>query len=158
MRLLAFAVGAFAVATFLVGLRAPDAMVFLLAGAALACAVTTFLSQRQSSFLKIFAATFGVETIVFGLAFLVDRLGLWPKAYENYTLPDSLPFAVALFGVFIYAISFIPVVRKMMGIADPYFDAATPTTARIWPFPALVVAQNSLAAASLVFLIVVNQV
>jgi putative ATP-binding cassette transporter len=158
MRLLAFAVGAFAVATFLVGLRAPDAMVFLLAGAALACAVTTFLSQRQSPFLKIFEATFGVETIVFGLAFLADRLGLWPKAYENYTLPDSLPLAVALFGVFIYAISFIPVVRKMMGIADPYFDAATPTSAKIWPFPTFVVAQNTLAAASLVFLIVVNQV
>ncbi len=158
MRLLAFAVGAFAVATFLVGLRTPDAMVFLLAGAALACAATTFLSQRQSPFLKVFGATFAVETIVFGLAFLVDRLGLWPKAYENYTLPDSLPFAVALFGVFIYAISFIPIVHKMMGIADPYFDAATPTSAKIWPFPAFVVAQNTLAAASLVFLIVVNQV
>ena len=158
MRLLAFAVGAFAVATFLVGLRAPDTMVFLLAGAALACAFTTFLSQRHSPFLKIFKATFGVETIVFGLAFLADRVGLWPKAYENYTLPDSLPFAVALFGVLIYAVSFVPVVRKMMSIADPYFDAATPTRAKIWPFPRFIVAQNTLAAASLVFLIVVNQV
>jgi len=158
MRLLAFVVGAFDVAAFLVGLRAPDTMVFLLAGASLACAVTTFLSQRHSPFLKIFGATFAVETVVFGLAFLVDQLGLWPKAYENYTLPDSLPFAVALFGVLIYAISFIPVVRKMMGIADPYFQAAAPTTARIWPFPPFIVAQNTLAAASLVFLIVVNQV
>jgi vitamin B12/bleomycin/antimicrobial peptide transport system ATP-binding/permease protein len=158
MRFLSFAVGVFAVATFLVGLHAPDTMVFLLAGAALACAITTFLSQRLSAFLKIFEATFGVETIVFGLAFLVGQLGFWPKAYENYTLPESLPFAVALFGVFSYAISFIPVVRKMTGIADPYFDAATPTSAKIWPFSAFVVAQNKLAAASLVFLIVVNQV
>ncbi|WP_158816996.1 ABC transporter ATP-binding protein/permease [Methylocapsa sp. S129] len=157
MRLLSFAVGVFAVATFLVGLHTPDTMVFLLAGAALACAITTFLSQRLSAFLKIFEATFAVETIIFGLAFLVDELGRWPKAYENYTLPDSLPFAVALFGVFIYAISFIPVVRKMIGIADPYFEAATPTSAKIWPFPAFVVGQNKLAAASLVFLIVVNQ-
>jgi vitamin B12/bleomycin/antimicrobial peptide transport system ATP-binding/permease protein len=158
MRLLAFAVGAFAVATFFVGLRTPDTMVFLLAGAALLCAVTTFLSQRRSPFLKIFGATFGVETIVFGLGFLADRLGIWPRAYENYSLPDSLPFAVALFGIFIYAISFVPVVRKMMGISDPYFDASTPTGARIWPFPSFIVAQNRLAAASLVFLIVVNQV
>jgi putative ATP-binding cassette transporter len=157
MRLLSFAVGAFAVATFLVGLKAPDTMVFLLAAAALACAITTFLSQSQSAFLKIFAATFGIETIVFGLAFLVDQLGLWPKAYANYTLPESLPFAVALFGVFVYAISFIPVVRKMIGIADPYFQASTPTSAKIWPLSAFVVAQNKLAAASLVFLIVVNQ-
>jgi putative ATP-binding cassette transporter len=158
MRLLSFAVGIFAVATFLVGLHAPDTMIFLLAAAAFACAVTTFLSRRLSAFLKIFEATFAAETIVFGLAFLVDQLGLWPKAYENYTLPESLPFAVALFGVFVYAVSFIPVVRKMIGIADPYFVAATPTTTKIWPFGSFVVAQNKLAAASLVFLIVVNQV
>jgi vitamin B12/bleomycin/antimicrobial peptide transport system ATP-binding/permease protein len=158
MRFLSFAVGAFAAATFLVGLKAPDTMVFLLAAAALACAITTLLSERQSAFLKIFTATFATETIVFGLAFLVDQLGLWPKAYENYTLPDSLPFAVALFGVFVFAISFIPVMRKMIGIADPYFMASTPTSARIWPFSPFVVAQNRLAAASLVFLIVINQV
>jgi vitamin B12/bleomycin/antimicrobial peptide transport system ATP-binding/permease protein len=158
MRFLSFAVGAFAAATFLVGLKAPDTMVFLLAAAALACAITTYLSERQSAFLKIFTATFATETIVFGLAFLVDQLGLWPKAYENYTLPDSLPFAVALFGVFVFAISFIPVMRKMIGIADPYFMASTPTSARIWPFSPFVVAQNRLAAASLVFLIVINQV
>jgi hypothetical protein len=80
MRFLSFAVGAFAAATFLVGLKAPDTMVFLLAAAALACAITTYLSERQSAFLKIFTATFATETIVFGLAFLVDQLGLWPKA------------------------------------------------------------------------------
>jgi putative ATP-binding cassette transporter len=158
MRFLSFAVGAFAVATLLVGLKTPETMVFLLAAAALACAVTTFLSERQSAFLKIFTATFATETIVFGLAFLVDQVGLWPRAYENYTLPDSLPFAVALFGVFVFAISFIPVMRKMIGIADPYFMASTPTSARIWPFSPFVVAQNRLAAASLVFLIVINQV
>jgi len=157
MRLLAFAVGAFAVATFLVGLHAPDTSIFLLAGAALACAATTFLGQRMSIFLKVFNAIFAVETIVFGLAFLVDKLGLWPKDYADYTLPDSLPFAVALFGCLTFALSFIPVVRKMTDIADPYFHASTPTSARIWPLPSLVVAQNRLAKMALVFLIVVNQ-
>jgi len=85
-----------------------------------------FLSHRLSAFLKIFEAIFCVETIVFGLAFLIDKLGFWPKAYADYTLPDSLPFAVALFGVVVYALSFISVVRKMTTVADPYFEAATP--------------------------------
>ena len=158
MHVLAAAVALFAVAALAVGVHAPDTMVFLLTGAAAACAVAVFFSQRLSSFLKIFEATFAVETIVFGVAFLIDKLGLWPEAYANYTLPDSLPFAVALFGVFIYAISFIPVVRKMTAIADPYFDVATPTSAKVRPFPAFVVAQNTLATVSLVFLIVINQV
>jgi putative ATP-binding cassette transporter len=158
MRFLSLAVGVFAVATFLVGLHDPDTMVFLLAGAALGCAVTTLLSQRLSAFLKVFVAIFATETIVFGAAFLVDQVGLWPKAYENYSLPETLPFGVALFGVFIYSISFIPIVRTMMAIADRYFGASSPTRAKIWPFPAFTIAQNRLAIASLVFLIVINQV
>ena len=91
MRTLSLAVAAFALVTFLVGLKQPDAMTFLLAGAAAASAATAFLSKSLSTFLKIFKAIFAVETIVFGIAFLIERIGLWPKGYEAYTLPDSLP-------------------------------------------------------------------
>ncbi|HLW93142.1 MAG TPA: ABC transporter ATP-binding protein/permease [Roseiarcus sp.] len=157
MRLLSFAVGLFAVAAFLTGLNAPGTMVFLLTGAAAACAVAVFLSDRLSAFLKVFETIFACETIIFGTAFLIDQLGLWPQAYANYTLPESLPFAVALFGVFVYAISFIPVVRKMTGIVDPYFEESAPTRAKVAPFPAFSVAQNKLATAALSFLIVINQ-
>ena len=157
MKKLALAVGVFAVAALLTALRNPGAMVFLLTGAAAACAVTTFLSHRLSAFLKVFEAIFAGETIAFGAAFLIDQLGLWPKDYANYTLPESLPFAVALFGVFVFAISFIPVVRKMTGIADPYFMETAPTRAKAWLLPPFAVAQNRLAIASLVFLIVINQ-
>jgi vitamin B12/bleomycin/antimicrobial peptide transport system ATP-binding/permease protein len=158
MRLLALGVALFAIAAFLTGLHAPSTMVFLVASAAVACAITTYLSHRLSAFLKVFEAIFASETIVFGLAFLVDALGLWPKAYENYTLPESLPFAVALFGVFVYAVSFIPLVRKMTAIADPYFRETAPTQAKPGFLPTITIAQNKLAIVSLVFLIVINQV
>ncbi len=157
MRFLSFAVGAFAVATFLVGLHAPDTTVFLLAAVALVCAAATFLSQGMSTFLKIFEAIFAVETVVFGLAFLIDVLGYWPSAYAAYTLPASQPLAVALFGILVYALWQIPVVRKMAEIADRYFNARLPTSARIWPFPPFVVAQNRLATIALVFLVLINQ-
>ena len=158
MRTLSLAVAAFALAALLVGLQEPDTMTFLIAAAAAASALTAFLSTRLSAFLKIFKGIFAVETIVFGAAFLIDRLGLWPADYEAYKLPDSLPLAVALFGVLVYAISFIPLVGRMMAIVDRYFNAGAPTQAKVWPLPALVVAQNKLAAASLVFLIVINQI
>ena len=109
-------------------------------------------------FLRIFQAIFAVETILFGLAYLTDAIGLWPKAYADYALPSTLPLTVALFGSFVYAIAFIPVIRKMTDIADPYFHERAPTVARIWPFPAIAIAQNRLATAALVFLIVLNQV
>ena len=157
MKFLAFAVGAFALATFVVALKVPEPTIFILAACALACAVTTYFATRISLFLQIFNVIFAVETIVFGLAFLADRLGMWPAGYSDYTLPTSLPIAVALFGVLSFAIAEISMVRKMTNIADPYFRAATPTTARIWPFARFVVAQNKLAKIALVFLIVVNQ-
>lgn len=158
MRLLAIAIALFAAAALAVGLHAPETMTFLIAGAAAASAVTAFLSVRLSDFLKIFNVIFGVETIVFGAAYLIENLGYWPKAYEAYTLPQSLPLAVALFGVFVYLISFIPVIRKMTAIADPYFRVSDATTSKITGIPAFSIAQNKLAFASLVYLIVINQV
>jgi putative ATP-binding cassette transporter len=157
MRILSLAVALFAIAAILVGLRAPDVGVFLYAAAALLCAGATYRSAHISTFLRVFEVVFAVETIVFGVAYLVDELGLWPQAYADYALPSSLPLTVALFGSLVYAISHIPVVRKMTDIADPYFSERALTTARVWPARPFTVAQNKLAIAALVFLIVINQ-
>ena len=157
MKYLANAVGAFAAATLVVGALRPDMYVFFLAAAAIGCAITTSRAAGISIFLRIFVAIFAVETILFGACFLANRLGLWPKAYADLLPPDSLALTVALFGSLIYAISHIPIVRKMTAIADPYFYDAAPTVARAWPLPAVTIASNRLAIAALVFLIVVNQ-
>ena len=133
MRTLSLAVALFALAAVFVGLRAPDVGVFLYAAAALLCAGATYRSAHISTFLRVFEVVFAVETIVFGVAYLADELGLWPQAYADYALPSSLPLTVALFGSLVYAVSHIPVVRKMTDIADPYFSERAPTTARIWP-------------------------
>ena len=133
MRILSLAVALFALAAVLVGLRAPDVGIFLYAAAALLCAGATYRSAHISTFLRVFEVVFAVETIVFGVAYLADALGLWPQAYADYALPSSLPLTVALFGSLIYAVSHIPVVRKMTDIADPYFSERALTTARIWP-------------------------
>ena len=157
MRILSLAVALFALAAILVGLRAPDVGLFLYAVAALLCAAATDRSAHISKFLRVFEVVFAVETIVFGAAYLIDALGLWPSAYADYALPSSLPLTVALFGSLVYAVSHIPVVRKMTDIADPYFSERAPTTARIWPGRPFTTAQNKLAIAALVFLILINQ-
>ena len=157
MRILSLAVALFALAAFLVGLRAPDVGLFLYAAAALLCAGATYRSAHISNFLRVFEVVFAVETIVFGATYLIDELGLWPHAYADYALPSSLPLTVALFGSLVFAVSHIPVVRKMTDIADPYFSERAPTTARIWPGRPFTTPQNKLAIAALVFLIVINQ-
>ena len=157
MRILSIAVAVFALAALLLGLHAPDVGVFLFSGAALLCAGATYLSRRISVFLRVFEVIFAVETIVFGAAYLVDVLGLWPAAYADYRLAGSLPLTVALFGSLVYLISHIPVVQKMTDIADPYFSERAPTVARIWPAPTFTVAQNRLAIAAAIFIILINQ-
>src|ERR1700746_2401623 len=56
--------------------------------AALLCAAATYYSSTISSFLKIFVGIFAVETIVFGLAAVAGRAGLWPAAYRDFLPPE----------------------------------------------------------------------
>ena len=124
MPLLAVLVGLFSAAAAAAGLKTGDNIVLVLAGAGVLCAFTTYRSRRISTFLQIFAAIFAAETVIFGAIFLVAETGLWPSSLEDYEFPESLPLTVAIFGILVYAISFIPVVRSMTRIADRYFDSS----------------------------------
>ena len=59
---------------------------------------------------------------------------------------------VAIFGV-----SHIPVVRKIMALADPFFDARTPISIRPWPLGQTIMRQSLYARICVFFLILVNQ-
>lgn len=123
----------------------------------LVAALTTFRSVAISSFLKIFVAVFSVETIVFGLAVAAARAGLWPKVFAQELPPESLPLTVAIFSILVYAVSRLRTVGQIMRIADRYFDAGEAARARIWPFPAYHSLERRIAAAMVVFLVVINQ-
>src|ERR1700691_1147934 len=77
----------------------------------LLCAATTFRSTAISSFLKIFVRIFSTETIVFGLAVLAGRAGLWPADYAEYLPPESLPLTVAIFSILVYVVAQFRLVR-----------------------------------------------
>jgi putative ATP-binding cassette transporter len=87
----------------------------------LLCAATTFRSGGISSFLKIFVGIFSTETIVFGLAVLAGRAGLWPANYAEYLPPESLPLTVAIFSIIVYVVARFHTVGQIMRIADRYF-------------------------------------
>ena len=156
MPLLAVLLGLFSAAAAVVSLPAGDNIMLLLAGVGFLCAFTTY-SRTISTFLQIFAAIFAAETVIFGTVVLIAQIGLWPASLEDYELPESLPLTVAIFGILVYAISFIPVVRSMTRIADRYFDTSGETRARIWPFPAFAAPERRVAIAMVVLLVVINQ-
>jgi hypothetical protein len=47
--------------------------------------------------------------------------GWWPQSFLESAPPASIPTTVAIFGLLVRLISFIPVIRQITRLADPYF-------------------------------------
>jgi putative ATP-binding cassette transporter len=157
MKLLSVCVALFAVCALELSRTLGDVTTAALGAAALVCAATTWRSSSISSFLKIFVAIFSIETVVFGLAMLADKIDLWPAAYVDYQLPESLPLTVAIFSITVYAVAQFKTVRQITRIADRYFNAAEIAQARIWPFAPFTALERRIAVALVVFLVLLNQ-
>ncbi|KAF2991269.1 ABC transporter ATP-binding protein/permease [Methylocystis sp. MJC1] len=157
MRTLSAAVAAFAVLAALIGAHRADADLFILAVAAGLCAFTTWRGAEMSTFMKIFAAIFSTETIVFGLTKLLQSEELWPQSLADFAPPESMAVTVAVFSIIVYAVSNIAVVQEMTRIADLYFDAPDRGEARVWPLPRFAAREAAIAMAMIVVLVLINQ-
>ena len=157
MKFLSLAVLAFSILSLLVGVRGGVDGALLLGGAGLICAFTTWRSQAISSFLKIFAAIFATETVVFGLIHFAILGGVWPAWAREYKIPESLPLTVAIFAILVWAVSHLPVVRAITAIADRYFDTTDRGEARIGAGLRFTALERRIATAMVIFLVLVNQ-
>ena len=157
MKPLSIAVALFGLVALIQPVKDVNASMAVLGVVVLIAAFTTFRSAAISSFLKIFVGIFSVETIIFGLAVVAARAGLWPKYFAEELPPESLPLTVAIFSILVYAVARLRTVEQIMRIADRYFNAGETARARIWPFPAYVAMERRIAAAMIAFLVVINQ-
>ena len=157
MRVLAMVVAAFALVALVAGqgFGLPGTTGLVLTGLLLAAA--TWRAETISSFLRIFVTIFAVEYVLFGALVLLSAGGVWPSALAAFLPPASLPVTVAIFGVLVVAISFIPVIGSITGIADRYFDTTDETSVRPLPFGPWHGQERRLAQAVVVFLVVLNQ-
>ncbi|MFZ9501976.1 MAG: hypothetical protein ACO27F_10435, partial [Beijerinckiaceae bacterium] len=99
----------------------PGLLGVAVSGAALA--VATWRAAAISAFLRIFSVVFAVEFAVVAVVLAAAQLGLWPAALNDMRPPASLPGTLAAFGVIVVLISYIPVIRQITRLADPYFEA-----------------------------------
>ena len=159
MKLLGLLVAAFALVALGFGVTLHLTSYFLLFGFGLICAVTTFLSGGISAYMKVFVAIFSTEFLLFGLVTIAPRLGLFPDSLPpDFHMPPTVPLTVALFSIATYASSHIPLVRRMLAIADRYFETRSRTRARIWPFPSFAADERTIAIGMIIFLVLINQV
>jgi len=157
MTFLSLAILAFSILSFALKFSGALDSGLLLGGATLICALTTWRSQAISSFLKIFVAIFGTEAVVFGLVHYAARLGFWPEWAKEYALPESLPLTVAIFGILVWLVSHLRVVRSVMHIADHYFQSDDRGTLQIWPLAPRAMLERNAAICMVVFLVLINQ-
>jgi vitamin B12/bleomycin/antimicrobial peptide transport system ATP-binding/permease protein len=157
MKSLSIAIALFGFAALVQPVLQTDLPAGLLGVVILVCAVTTFRSAAISRFLKIFVGIFSIETLVFGLAVVAARAGLWPSAFAGARPPESLPLTVAVFSILVYVVAQFPTVGQITRIADRYFNAGEATRARICPFPAYGAPERRIAIARVAFLVLVNQ-
>ena len=157
MKRLSVTLALFGVLALVQPARQLDLQGALLGSVVLICAATTFRSTAISSFLKIFVGIFSTETIVFGIAVLAGRGGLWPADYAEYLPPESLPLTVAIFSILVYLVAQSGMVRQIMRIADRYFNAEEAGRARVWPFRPFTSLERRIGVAMVVFLVLINQ-
>ena len=123
----------------------------------LTLALTTFRSSLISPFLRIFSTIFAVEYIVTGLAYIAAQTGWWPPTFAESAPPASLAITVAIFGLLVHLISFIPVIRQITRLADPYFMTDDRGDVKIGGFAAHQVTERRFASALIIALVVINQ-
>jgi vitamin B12/bleomycin/antimicrobial peptide transport system ATP-binding/permease protein len=151
----AIAAAVIAAASLISGLSGGDRNAIILGVVGAGLAWSAFRGNVISPFLRVFLVIFSAEYALTGLAFLMGKYGYWLEALQAITIPFELPLTVGLFGILVYAISFIPVVRTIAGLADPYF-AESNAKAQMLPFLGYV-QERRLAWGLTIFLIVINQ-
>jgi putative ATP-binding cassette transporter len=140
----------------ILGLTA-DPTLLSIGAVGLMLALTTLRSTLMSPFLRVFSAIFAFEYVVTGLAYVAVRAGWWPPSFSESVPPASLPTTVAIFGLLVYLISFIPVIRQITRLTDPYFATNDRGDLEIGGFGTRHVTERRLATSLIVALVGINQ-
>jgi vitamin B12/bleomycin/antimicrobial peptide transport system ATP-binding/permease protein len=137
------------------GLVGGDRNALILGAVGAGLAWSAYRGNVISPFLRVFLVIFSAEFVLTALCYLLAKNGFWPASLEAVAIPSELPLTVGLFGILVYTISFIPVVRTIAGLADPYF-AESNDKAQTLPLLGFV-GERRLAWGLVIALVVINQ-
>jgi vitamin B12/bleomycin/antimicrobial peptide transport system ATP-binding/permease protein len=140
----------------LLGLAA-DPPLLTIGAVGLVLALTTFRSPLISPFVRVFSAIFAVEYVVTAVAYVAVRAGWWPPNFSDAAPPASLAITVAIFGLVVHLISFIPVIRQITRLADPYFVTNDRELLQIGGLGARQVTERRFGSLLIVALVLINQ-
>ena len=138
-----------------VSLSGAELPVFLPA-VSLAMAAVVFLARGIPRFLRVLVAMLAVTHIILLGLLVLAAGGLIPAGYEGYVPPMSMPIGAMIFSALIYAVSFVPVIRTIMDIADRYFESREPGEVRLPLVGRVRASEGAIGTAFLAALVAIN--
>lgn len=151
MKALTIVIGAFALANVLLG-QLP--LYVTLSGFALAGIV--YASRAISPYLRVFVAMYGLGYLLLASATLLQALGAVPEVVAALLPPAFSAVAAVVFAALVFGASFIPVIRTITALADPYFLSTVPATSFGRPFTWLGRTEGQVGARLVALLIAIN--
>lgn len=89
----------------------------------LVLAAVIHLSRTISPYLRIFIVMYAAGFLFLASLTLAGEAGVLPAAMVELLPPDFSAAAAIVFALIVYGASFLPVIRTITALADPYFEA-----------------------------------
>ena len=151
MLLLALFVALFSGANIVAGL-----LPIYVSASGLALAVVIYLARTISPYLRIFITMYGLGFVFLASLTLFGALNLLPAWAVELLPPSFSAAAAAAFALIVYGVSFLPVIRTITKLADPYFDAPVSSSEFGNPFRWLGKTEGQVGSRLVALLIFIN--
>ena len=151
MPILAIVIGAFAVAT-IIGGQLP----LYVSATGLILAAVVYLSRTISPYLRIFVSMYGLGYLLLAAGALLKALDWLPQIAAELMPPAFSASAAVAFALIVYAASFLPVIRTITTLADPYFRADVPSGTFGRPFAWFGRSEGQVGARLVALLVAIN--
>jgi putative ATP-binding cassette transporter len=99
-----------------------------------AMAAILYFAQGISAFLRVFIAMYALGYLFLAGGALLGSLGLLPPMLVGMLPPAFSATAAVVFAALVYGASFIPVIRTITAIADPFFESKELVSRASGPF------------------------
>jgi putative ATP-binding cassette transporter len=119
-------------------------------------AAIVHLSRTISSYLRIFVTMYAVGFLFLATLTLLGALGLLPGVVVELLPPDFSAAAAVAFALIVYGCSFLPVIRTITALTDPYFVAKVPASEFGNPFRWLGSTEGKVGSRLVALLVIIN--
>ncbi len=126
MNNLTFVTAAFSAMLAVFAFSLGDAVPWYLVPSGAAMATIAWFSRPISAFLKVFIVMYALGFMFLAGMTLLGALGWLPEGIKALLPPAFMASASVVFALIVLGASFIPVVRTVTAIADPYFVTREP--------------------------------